>query len=185
MEDALACGRASMKDAFLYLGYGSNLSRACLHINCPSAELVGTACLQGFRLAFTHSSPVRWRGGVADIVDDDARAHVWGKVWRISNAHSEALDRQEGTHIGAYKRIVVNVQMSGSRNTVACRGCRVVKPNLSGILPSATYKQTILAGAEEAVALPEAYIDALSRIEDNGAHVTQGWLKCVQRCVVS
>ena len=42
-----------MTAPFLYFGYGSNLDEARLHLHCPSARLVTTARLGGYRLAFS------------------------------------------------------------------------------------------------------------------------------------
>ena len=80
--------------SFLYFGFGSNLSRKRLHINCPSAEFVSIAKLPGYKLIFYGLDSRYWKGATATIFKTEERgAEVWGVVWRISEENSAALDR--------------------------------------------------------------------------------------------
>lgn len=149
---------------FRYFAYGSNLSEARLHENCPSARLEAVARLPGYRLAFTRRSE-RWGGGVADIRPNaDAGAAVWGIVWRIAAAEGDALDRQEGVHISPprYRRIDVTVRTT-SGGAVDCLAYQVVEPEAGHIAPAAAYLDTMLRGAR-AAGLPRGYIARLDAI---------------------
>ncbi len=145
---------------FRYFAYGSNLSEARLHENCPSARLETIARLPGFRLAFTRRSE-RWGGGVADIRPAPG-AEVWGVVWRIDAAGGDALDRQEGVHASPprYRRIEIAVT-TPEGEVLDCLAYQVVAPEAAHIAPSAAYLETMLRGAR-AAGLPHAY---LARIE--------------------
>ena len=47
-----------MNERFLYFAYGSNLKSKRVKINSPSAEFLGWAVLNGYRLAFAGKSKV-------------------------------------------------------------------------------------------------------------------------------
>ena len=47
---------------FLYFAFGSNLNTKRIHINSPSAEFMGWAKLEGWKLEFGGQS-ARWHGG--------------------------------------------------------------------------------------------------------------------------
>ncbi len=147
---------------FRYFAYGSNLSEARLHENCPSARLETIARLPGYRLAFTRRSE-RWGGGVADIRPDPA-GEVWGVVWRIDAEDGAALDRQEGVHASPprYRRIEVSVT-TPSGDLLECLAYQVVEPEAEHIAPSAAYLGTMLRGAR-AAGLPEAYVARIEAI---------------------
>ena len=82
---------ASACSYFLYFSFGSNLSSQRINMNSPSAEFMTVARLTGYVMQFCgHSSS--WKGGTATICEEE-KGEVWGVVWRISNNHSEALDR--------------------------------------------------------------------------------------------
>lgn len=152
---------------FLYFAYGSNLSAARLALHAPSARLVSIARLPDFTLGFSIESKRTWLGGVADLLhtpDDE----VWGALWVIDPAESNALDTQEGVfrEPPAYRRMTVEV-VTPAGDRVRCRTYQVVSPDLGGFLPSPAYRETILAGAIE-VGLPEPYIAGLRTIRDNG-----------------
>ena len=147
---------------FRYFAYGSNLSQARLHENCPSARLEAIARLPGYRLAFTRRSE-RWGGGVADIRLDPA-AEARGIVWRIDAAEGDALDRQEGVHATPprYRRIEVAVTTEAGE-VLDCLAYQVAEPQAGHIAPSAAYLETMLLGAR-AAGLPEAYIARIEAI---------------------
>ncbi len=145
---------------FRYFAYGSNLSEARLHENCPSARLEAIARLPGYRLAFTRRSE-RWGGGVADV-RPEAGAEVRGIVWRIADPDGDALDRQEGVHATPprYRRIEVAVTNEAGA-VLDCLAYQVVEPQAEHIAPSMAYLATMLRGGR-AAGLPRAY---LARIE--------------------
>ena len=147
---------------FRYFAFGSNLSEARLHENCPSARLEAIAWLPGYRLAFTRRSE-RWGGGVADIRPDSA-GEVWGVAWCIAATEGEALDRQEGVHASPprYRRIEVAVTTADGE-VLDCLAYQVVEPQAEHIAPSAAYLETMLRGGR-AAGLPEAYIAQIEAI---------------------
>jgi gamma-glutamylcyclotransferase len=153
---------------FLYFAYGSNLDEARMHIHCPSARLVSTARLDGYRLAFSIESKRSWLGGVGDIVVAPPGEAVWGALWVIDAAESRELDAQEGVFRDppAYRRITVEVTTPAG-DQVRCRTYQVVAPEPDGFLPSPAYRETILRGAR-AIGLPADYVARLAAIEDNG-----------------
>ena len=152
---------------FLYFGFGSNLDAERMRMHCPSAELVSIARLADHRLAFTLESRRNWLGGVADV-RPEAGAEVWGALWRIDEAESEELDRQEGLFRDppAYQRITVEVT-TPLGDVVRCRSYQVVTPHLEGYAPSPAYKATLVRGARS-LGLPAAYVAGLEAIADNG-----------------
>mmetsp|Transcript_7291 Transcript_7291/g.22212 ORF Transcript_7291/g.22212 Transcript_7291/m.22212 type:complete len:175 (+) Transcript_7291:80-604(+) len=145
-------------ERFLYFAYGSNLNRNRLHINCPSAALQCKGSLGGYKLAFTHPSD-RWKGASADILPE-AHAVVHGAVWSIDRSELPALDRQEGVHYSAYRRISV-VVASDNNTCLPCFTYTVVSPSV-GLNPSVLYMRVILHGANT-IGLPETYIEQLLR----------------------
>lgn len=82
-----------------YLAYGSNLHVAQMQRRCPGAKAVGTAWLEGWRLAFRGSKT----GAYLTIVPD-SRARTPVGIWEITAAHEQALDAYEGFPVFYYKR---------------------------------------------------------------------------------
>ena len=74
-----------------YLAYGSNLHVAQMQRRCPGAIAVGTAWLDGWRLAFRGS-----KTGAYLTIIPDSRARTPVGVWKINATHEQALDRYEG-----------------------------------------------------------------------------------------
>ena len=69
-----------------YIAYGSNMSVEQMAGRCPDAELLGTAVLDGWRLAFKGYATIEKKEGYRTPV----------LVWRISERDEESLDRYEG-----------------------------------------------------------------------------------------
>jgi len=70
----------------IYLAYGSNLHIEHMQQRCPTAEVLGTSTLHGYRLVFN---------GVATIEPDPDRS-VPVLLWDIKPADEIPLDRYEG-----------------------------------------------------------------------------------------
>lgn len=156
-----------MIDTFIYFAYGSNLDPHRLHLNCPSAQFLSVGKLYDFTLNFTKTSEIRWRGGVADIVDTPNDS-MWGAVWQIDIAESDALDRQEGVHANpqGYHRLDVIVESSDGR-LIHCRTYQVTVREGLNIPPSPAYKDTLVRGAKYCE-LPADYQALIRNIRDNG-----------------
>ena len=86
----------------IYLAYGSNLHIEHMQQRCPTAEVLGTSTLHGYRLVFN---------GVATIEPDPDRS-VPVLLWDIKPADEPPLDRYEGfPHL--YRRETVQVELNG------------------------------------------------------------------------
>ena len=86
----------------IYLAYGSNLHIGQMQRRCPTAEVLGTSTLRGYRLVFN---------GVATIAPDPNRS-VPVLLWDIKPADEIPLDRYEGyPHL--YRRETVQVELNG------------------------------------------------------------------------
>lgn len=86
----------------IYLAYGSNLHIGQMQRRCPTAEVLGTSTLHGYRLVFN---------GVATIVPDPDRS-VPVLLWDIKPADEPPLDRYEG-YPRLYRREMVQVELNG------------------------------------------------------------------------
>lgn len=91
----------------LYLAYGSNLNLKQMAYRCPSAKVLGSTTLTGYRLLF--------RGGngsaVATIEPRDGSS-VPVLLWEITPQDEAALDRYEGwPHL--YRKETVTVNFKG------------------------------------------------------------------------
>ena len=82
-----------------YLAYGSNLHVAQMQRRCPGAKAVGTAWLEGWRLAFRGS-----KTGAYLTIIPDRRARTPVGVWEITDEHELALDVYEGFPVFYFKR---------------------------------------------------------------------------------
>ena len=68
-----------------YIAYGSNMSVEQMARRCPDAELIGTAVLEGWRLAFKGCATIERKEGYRTPV----------LVWTISEEDEKSLDRYE------------------------------------------------------------------------------------------
>ncbi|XP_022914958.1 gamma-glutamylcyclotransferase-like [Onthophagus taurus] len=163
----------AMSKTFSYFAYGSNLLSKRIHINNPSAVLVGPGKLLDHRLDFLTYSK-RWGGASATIVPMK-NSHVWGAIWEIDNDHMKCLDNQEGVQDNLYFAKTVEIVLPNGEK----RTCRVyqqtatpehvddIKELPKDRQPSTVYLTTIILGAEESC-LPDDYREYLKSIPDNG-----------------
>ncbi len=117
----------------LYFAYGSNLDGAQMRRRCPSARLVGSAILDGYRLGFAGQSAA-WGGAVATVVRD-RHGRVPGLVWALSAEDLTHLDRCEG-HPWAYRRRRLMVDTGEARRR---RVYVYVKEDAAQALPTEAY----------------------------------------------
>ena len=85
-----------------YVAYGSNLSVAQMAVRCPTAKVVGTGILHGWRLLFKGCATIERAEGYETPV----------LVWDIGEGDEKALDRYEGFPSFYYKEDV-DVAMDG------------------------------------------------------------------------
>ena len=145
------------RPALWYFAYGSNLDAGTFlgrRRMQPLETRVGV--LDHFELRF--DLPVGpGERGVANIAPREG-ASVWGALYLLTHREAERLDRTEGVHFGAYRRLDVEVRDASAARVAAftyhaARG-------VAGRKPSRRYLGLILAGARHH-GLPAAYVDRL------------------------
>lgn len=143
-----------------YLAYGSNLHPLRLAQRVPSARLVGTVPLPGYRLAF-HK---RGMDGSAkcdlELTDNPAQvAH--GAVYTVSLAEIGRLDRLEDLHVGYFKqRVTLRVDGQALTAFVYFASQTHIEP---GLAPYDWYKGLVLAGARRH-GFPPEYVDDIATV---------------------
>lgn len=96
----------SKADSKLYIAYGSNLNLEQMKHRCPTAEIVGTAELNGWKMTF------RGNGGGVATIERDEDSSVPVLVWRISPQDERALDIYEGAP-RFYRKETLPVDVNG------------------------------------------------------------------------
>jgi hypothetical protein len=135
-----------MGATFQYFAYGSNLSSRHMRKRCPSAELVGTAVLYGWRFAFNVDAP-HLGGSTAGIVRSDTPdEHVWGVVWEVTAEDRDALDAAER---GGYQPSEIEVKLSGDRESHEVFTYVPIASQPTQRAPVSTYLDAMVEGAEE------------------------------------
>lgn len=93
----------------LYIAYGSNMDEKQMAKRCPTARLLGTSELEGYRLLFKGSKT----GAYATIeAQKDGRVPVL--IWEIGEQDERNLDRYEGYPVFYHKK-EIEVQLGGER----------------------------------------------------------------------
>lgn len=137
-----------------YFAYGSNLFSERLRGRVPSAEAVGMARLDGYRL----TTDKQGRDGTAKAnLRVETGARVWGVLYRLDEAHWAPLDAAEG----GYARIAVEVSAGdGSRSRALTYTSSLLTRD--AVLAIA-YKRLLVEGAREH-GLPAAWIAHLEAL---------------------
>ena len=120
-----------------YIAYGSNMSVEQMAGRCPDAELLGTAVLDGWRLAFKGCATIEKKDGYRTPV----------LVWRISERDEESLDRYEGFPTFYYKKemkLPVTFLSGETRNIDAF--AYIMHENRKIGMPAFYYVETCLEG---------------------------------------
>lgn len=145
-------------DTFLYFAYGSNMSIRRLRARTPSAELLGSAKVSGYRLVFDKWS--RDGSAKADChKTGNLTDQVLGALFRIGKNDRAALDTAEGVGNG-YDAIEIVVFSAGAAHKVLTYIATDKRP---GLQPYAWYIQHVLMGARE-LGLPADYVADIERI---------------------
>jgi gamma-glutamylcyclotransferase (GGCT)/AIG2-like uncharacterized protein YtfP len=95
----------------IYLAYGSNLNMEQMANRCPTAQVVGTSNLNGYKLLF--------RGGhdrAVATIEPKEDCSVPVLLWEITPRDEAALDRYEGWPF-LYRKAYVDVQLNGKTVT--------------------------------------------------------------------
>ena len=82
-----------------YIAYGSNLNIAQMRWRCPTARIIGTAVLDGWRLLFKGS-----KTGSYLTIEQEVGFCVPVAVWEVSQEDERRLDRYEGFPAFYYKK---------------------------------------------------------------------------------
>lgn len=82
-----------------YIAYGSNLNIPQMRMRCPSARIIGTSVVEGYRLLFKGS-----RTGSYLTIEPQEGASVPVAAWEVSAEDEAALDRYEGFPTFYYKK---------------------------------------------------------------------------------
>jgi len=85
--------------SIFYAAYGSNLSVERMNVRCPSAEVIGTSKIVGYRLLFKKSL-----SGFYATIEHDANCFVPVLIYKISKLDEAMLDRYEGCPRHYYKK---------------------------------------------------------------------------------
>ncbi len=143
-----------MTDWCHYFAYGSNLLPARLRARTPSARLVGTGRLDGYRMAFDHVS--RTDGSAKCGIAPARGSVVHGAVFVLPVAERPALDRAEDLGTG-YDRLVLPIRVDAAEQPC---DCYIPLPGTldPGARPFRWYRDIVLAGARW-----HAFPDALQR----------------------
>ncbi|XP_041454585.1 uncharacterized protein LOC121407523 [Lytechinus variegatus] len=152
----------SSDDTFLYFGYGSNMLKARIHVHNPTAQLVGPAKLEGYKLCF-HAYPdwiSYWKGAPATIKKAPGD-HLWGVVWRLHISDRDHLDSQESGY--SVLDVTVTTPEGGSH---VCRTYQLDN-DVEEMAPSPHYMKVLIEGAKQS-RVPSSYIQRLEAIPHNG-----------------
>lgn len=155
--------KAPPKDR-LYIAYGSNLNLKQMGRRCPTAEIVGTTSLRGWRLMF--------RGGCRSAVATIERAPKYNVpvlIWRLQTGDEHNLDIYEGwPHL--YRKETLRITVNRQR-VYAMIYIMNEKGHPYGT-PSKGYFDTILEGYKDAdfndSVLWQAVSDSVDEEKKNG-----------------
>lgn len=137
-----------------YFAFGSNLHSARLRERAPSAQALGAARLEGFRLCLDKLAS---DGSGKLNLARDAAAAVWGVVFRIDGADLATLDGFEP----GYSQICVEVHLRGGGPLEARTFLSELRKQ--GLRAQPGYRALALAGAREH-GLPADWIELLERL---------------------
>lgn len=145
-------------DEFAYFAYGSNMSVRRLAERLPSARVVTTGFVTGYKLAFDKLS--KDGSGKCDCEhtgNDGDR--VYGVIFSVVHSERAALDKFEGAGKG-YEPLSVRVETTAGGLYALTY---VATKKQHGLQPYHWYKQHVLVGAREAN-LPEDYVRAIEAV---------------------
>jgi len=129
-----------------YIAYGSNLNVEQMQRRCPDAVPVGTAMLQGWRLAFRGSKT----GSYLTIIPDGEH-EVPVAIWKISARDERALDMYEGFPTFYHKNAIrLRMKLLQPTERFSCRTVTAMvytmRPDAKPGVPTVSYVRTCLEG---------------------------------------
>ena len=148
----------------LYFAYGSNMNLGQMNFRCPDAEILETARLEGYRLAFRSNGGNR---GVATILPDQD-SHVDGVLWEISPEDKRNLNFYEGFP-RLYSKQILTLENRLGKELAAMAYVMNAPYKDRPAFPSAGYLDGILQGCEQngidTAPIKAAALDALERAD--------------------
>lgn len=138
-----------------YAAFGSNLHPLRLQQRIPSARLLGTAQVDGFRLAFNKTSDVDGSGKANIVVDG---ACVFFAIYEMSASDKSILDTIEGLGRG-YDEREIECGSFGRCMTYHANPA-VIDDSLS---PMDWYKEIVLLGARFH-GFPDGYVATIAGV---------------------
>jgi cation transport regulator ChaC len=147
--------------ALWYFAYGSNLHDAIFRERrAMAAQVTRRGWLDHFTLRFNLPIGPGERG-VANV-EPAPGERVWGALYLLEPADCERLDRSEGVHMGAYRRLAIEVcQDDGARCAAFTYVSSATRADRK---PSARYLALIVEGARQR-GLPDDYVRWLERFQ--------------------
>jgi gamma-glutamylcyclotransferase len=149
---------SGLATTFFYFAYGSNMFTPRLTGRTPSAVVLGSASICGYKLTFDKFSidgsgkcDMEATGNVDDV--------TWGVLFCIDATEITALDKAEGLGHG-YRKETIRVR-NADREVSAF--AYVATRKESDLEPYHWYKNLVLAGCREH-GLPDVYIAAIERV---------------------
>ena len=142
----------------LYIAYGSNLNLEQMKHRCPTAKVVGTAHLEGWKMTF------RGKGNGVATIEPSENDSVPVLIWRIMPQDEQALDVYEGAP-SFYRKETIPVELNGETVQAMVYIMNDGHPLSS---PSKGYYATILEGYQSAgfdPAVLKRYADATKKEE--------------------
>lgn len=128
-----------------YLAYGSNLNIKDMAVRCRTAEPVGIAVLENYRLGF-HGT--RWNSYLT--LEQAKNSSVKVGVWRIDAEDEKQLDRYEGYPSLYFKKDIpsLGVRLLDDNNEIITVDAFVyiMHPGYKEYPPSETYLRTCAEG---------------------------------------
>jgi cation transport regulator ChaC len=148
-------------DGLWYFAYGSNLHDTIFRERrAMQARATHPGWLDGFELRF--NLPIGPGERAVANIEPLTGARVWGALYLLTAADCERLDRSEGVHFGAYRRIDVAVCLEDGTRHTAFTYCST--RTRTDRKPSARYLGLMVEGARQR-GLPDEYVRWLERFE--------------------
>jgi len=108
-NDSLSERMISTMKRKLYIAYGSNMDTRQMAFRCPTAKLIGTSEVEGYRLLFRGSQT-----GTYATIEKAEEYKVPVLIWEIGETDEINLDRYEGFPAFYYKKDLT-VTVNGKR----------------------------------------------------------------------
>lgn len=132
-----------------YMAYGSNMNQAQMAQRCPTAKIVGTTVIKGYRLRFNGVATIEPKnGGIVPVV-----------VWELQERDERNLDIYEG-YPRFYAKQEMAVELNGKRIKAMVY---VMTPGRAEAEPTMGYYNAIAKGYKDAGINDRPLIEAYQR----------------------